>query len=99
MLPREAGAEQFLTSHSREVLSPREVRDVEAMCCMLPRYEGHNSATNYTRKSRATGWDTKLDPDQVLTRPKQRAQEGAANAASFNRGQRKEQAQTRASKL
>ena len=34
MLPREEGAEMFMSSLSREVLSPREVRDVEAMCCM-----------------------------------------------------------------
>jgi hypothetical protein len=97
MLPREEGAEQFMTSHSRAVLSPREVRDVEAMCCMLPRYEGHNSATNYARKSRANGWDTKLDPDVALT--KQHASEGAANAASFNRMVQKEKAQVQASKL
>jgi hypothetical protein len=87
MLPREQGAEMFMSSHAREVLSPREVRDVEAMCCMLPRYEGPNSATNYTRKARKLGWDAKLEPEQALTRPKQLPDESAANAASFNRGQ------------
>ena len=34
MSPRAAGAEEFAMSYAREVLTPREVRDVEKMCSL-----------------------------------------------------------------
>ena len=67
---------------ARDVLSPREVRDVESMCCMQPRYQGPNSFTGYKMKSRREGWDGKLE--NTITYPKE--DQGAANARMFDRG-------------
>lgn len=64
------------------MLSPREVRDVESMCCMQPRYSGPNSFTGYKEKSRRQGWDVKLE--NTITYPKE--DQGAANARMFDRG-------------
>ena len=83
MLPRDVGAELFMTSHARDVLSPREVRDVEAMCCMGAVYEGPNSAVGYQRKARNTPFSEKMAPEAART---QKKQSGAEAARTFDRG-------------
>jgi hypothetical protein len=49
MSPRKDGASAFMTSAAREVLTPREVRDVEKMCGLS--YYGELSQYNNTSRA------------------------------------------------